>query len=385
MSDNVSQLYSQQPKKVIVRIATFALVVLFVVALVAAFLFADELNFDSVRRYVKYLSVTKAETEAQFSFDAHSGNRYAGVNDGLAVASVSGLILMDADGEVTESVDAEMRAVALMEENGTVLAYDVGGNHLRVIGEKTSYEAVTERGILDADLSSDGSFCYSVPEAGYKSVVYVINHDGTMRYRWLSSSRYMPLCTVSNGGKYLAAVSLGQQNGIFQSVMHVFKTDAEEPLASVTLGSELLCDLEFLADGTLYAIGQDSTIWMQMDGTLLGRYRYGDAELRDFDGNGDGFLTLSLNRNRTGDRYAVLTLAPDGSVLGEVALTEEALDISACGRYVAVLTSNSLRIYNDSMKLYAEKENAAGASDVIMRADGSAVLISGGEGMLFIP
>ena len=151
------------------------------------------------------------------------------------------------------------------------------------------------------------------------------------------------------------------------------------------LGSELLYDLEFLPDGTLYAIGQDSTIHMQMDGTLLGRFRYGDAQLRDFDGNGDGFITLSLNRNRTGERYAVATLAPDGSVLGEVGLSEEALDISACGKYVAVLTAGSLHIYNDTMTLYAEKENAAGASDVIMRADGSAILISGGEGSLFIP
>ncbi|MBQ1264380.1 MAG: hypothetical protein IIY04_03075 [Oscillospiraceae bacterium] len=385
MSDNVSQLYSQQPKKMVVRIATFVLIVLFVLAVVAAFLFADDLNFDAVRRYVKYLSVTEAENSARFSFDAHSGNRYAGVQDGLAVASVSGLVLMDADGDVSVSMDAEMKSVSLMEENGTVLAYDVGGQQLLVSGEKAEFALDAGRGILDADLSSDGCVCYSVPETGYKSVVYVLNRDGTMRYRWLSSSRYMPLCTVSTDGKYLATVSLGQQNGIFQSTMHVFKTDAEQPLASVTLGSELLYDLEFLPDGTLYAIGQDSTIHMQMDGTLLGRFRYGDAQLRDFDGSGDGFITLSLNRNRTGERYAVATLAPDGSVLGEVGLSEEALDISACGKYVAVLTAGSLHIYNDTMTLYAEKENAAGASDVIMRADGSAILISGGEGSLFIP
>lgn len=385
MSDNVSQLYSQQPKKKIVRIATFVLIVLFVLALVAAFLFADDFNFDALRRYVKYISVTESEDSAQFSFDAHSGNRYAGTGDGLAVASVSGLVVFDADGDVASSVDAEMKAVSLMEENGTVLTYDVGGQQLIVRGEKTEYVVETERGILDADLSNDGCVCYSAPETGYKSVVYVIGRDGTTRYRWLSSSRYMPLCTVSTDGEYLAAVSLGQQNGIFQSVMHVFKTDAEEPLASVTLGSELLFDLEFLPDGTLYAIGQDSTIWMQTDGTLLGRYRYDDAELRDFDGSGDGFLTLSLNRNRTGDRYAVVTLAPDGSVLGEVGLSEEALDISACGKYIAVLTAGSLHIYDETMHLYAEKENAAGASDVIMRADGSAILISGGEGTLYIP
>ncbi|MBQ5748897.1 MAG: hypothetical protein IIV87_01945, partial [Oscillospiraceae bacterium] len=132
MSDNVSQLYSQQPKKMVVRIATFVLIVLFVLAVVAAFLFADDLNFDAVRRYVKYLSVTEAENSARFSFDAHSGNRYAGVQDGLAVASVSGLVLMDADGDVSVSMDAEMKSVSLMEENGTVLAYDVGGQQLLV-------------------------------------------------------------------------------------------------------------------------------------------------------------------------------------------------------------------------------------------------------------
>ena len=59
--------------------------------------------------------------------------------------------------------------------------------------------------------------------------------------------------------------------------------------------------------------------------------------------------------------------------------------MSAAGAYVAVLTAQKLTIYDRTLKQYAEQENTIAATDVVMRDDGSVILLGGGQGTLFVP
>ena len=42
-------------------------------------------------------------------------------------------------------------------------------------------------------------------------------------------------------------------------------------------------------------------------------------------------------------------------------------------------------IYNSAMELYYEQTNTSSATNVVMRADGSAVLLGSQHGWLFVP
>ena len=103
MSDNVSQMHTPQGKKLLRRIVLFALILLLVLGGCALYIFRDSINTDAMRRYFKYLNVTETDSAGHFSFDAHSGNRYAGLGDGLALASVSGVTVLDANGATGQS------------------------------------------------------------------------------------------------------------------------------------------------------------------------------------------------------------------------------------------------------------------------------------------
>ena len=83
-------------------------------------------------------------------------------------------------------------------------------------------------GIFDANMASDGSVCYATSESGYKTVLYVYDANQNRIYRWLSARQYLPLCAVSPGAKLLAAVSPGQQDGIYVSNLHIFDTSSDE-------------------------------------------------------------------------------------------------------------------------------------------------------------
>ena len=50
-----------------------------------------------------------------------------------------------------------------------------------------------------------------------------------------------------------------------------------------------------------------------------------------------------------------------------------------------LLTAEKLSIYTDRMELYAETTQTSGATQVLLRSDGSAILAASGNAALYIP
>lgn len=389
MSDNVTELGLEQvPQKrgLVKKLLLLIVVVLLVCALVALFLFSDGLNLDSLRRWVKYMNVDEG-TYGVYSFDSHSSNRYATFADGLAVASVSGLDAYDKNGGELFVIQQQMDLPQLQVVGSMAMVYDVGGKKLIALHERSGEVLRLEenRAILDADLSSGGYICMSSSASGYKSVLSVYNDDQDLIYRWLSSTTYIPNCAISPDGKTMVAVGLGQSDGAFESSLYFFKTDAEEIQTTLSLGSDLIYDVLFVDTGTICIVGESGVQYVNTKGEHLGTYSYEDQYLKDFDAGGDGFLTLSVNMYRAGNRYSLITVDEKGQEIASLYIGQEILDLSVCGRYIAVLTTEGLSVYTQNLTIYAETIETGNATAVVMREDGSVLLLGNGQGHLYIP
>ncbi len=88
---------------------------------------------------------------------------------------------------------------------------------------------------------------------------------------------------------------------------------------------------------------------------------------------------------KAGNRYSLITVDEKGNELASVYLGQEVLSLSACGKYVAVLTPEGLTIYTPSLAVYHQTDNTGNATSVVMREDGTALLLGGGQGRLYIP
>ena len=368
------------------RIVVFAVVVVAVCSAVGLILFQDSVNFDALRRWVKYFNIRDEGEQDIYAFDSHNSNRYGAAGSGLAVASVGGLTYYQDNGVERFSIQQQLELPQLLTAGKMMLAYDVGGTALLAAdlgGERLNLTA--DQAILDADLSSGGSLCYSSGSSGYKSVLTVYNGKQELIYRWLSSTTYMPQCAISEKGNFLAAVGLGASGGAFESTLHLFRTDAEGVQWTASLGNELIYDLFFLDSGAICALGETSAQIYKTDGTPVARYTYPEPYLKEYDLGGDGFLALAVNMYRAGNRNSLVTVSETGEEIASVYLGREILDLSACGGYVAVLTPDQLTIYNKSLEVYAETSDIGTATAVLMRSDGSALLLGGGAGWLYLP
>ena len=66
-------------------------------------------------------------------------------------------------------------------------------------------------------------------------------------------------------------------------------------------------------------------------------------------------------------------------------LGQDILDLSVCEKYIAVLTQEGLTVYNRSLEVYAQTNEIGAATSVLMREDGSVLLLGAGLGKLYIP
>lgn len=106
--------------------------------------------------------------------------------------------------------------------------------------------------------------------------------------------------------------------------------------------------------------------------------------MQGFSLQGSGYALMFYSKYQGGSTGELVTVDETG-VIGTVGLNDEVLSISASGDYVAVLTAAELSIYKSDLTLYASAENTWGARRVLLRNDGSAVVISSESASLYVP
>lgn len=389
MSDKVTPLHPERERRRKLRRRILSLVglVIFVLLIVAVILFHQQLNLDRIRRFITYLNVDTDGDYGNYTYESHNSSAYRAFDGGLAIASVTGLKLYGPDGVELASAPCSMTTPAMDTGDHIAVAWDAGGTAL--CGASTDdgqvLDLITEQSLLDVDISKEDQIAYAVAADGYRTVLTVLDDNQKEIFKWYSSSSYLPLCAVSDGGAQLAAVALGQSEGSFESRLLLLDTSVEDQEGTTaSLGNQLIFDLDYLGSH-LCAVGENSLLMVSGSGEVLGEYDYGGSYLMDYSLGGSGYAVLSLNEYRAGSRYSVVTVDDNGQELASAYLGEEILSVSAAGNYVAVLTAGKLLIYTSDLQLYSETEETAGASCAAMRADGSVLLIGSDSAQLYLP
>lgn len=374
----------RHPVRSVVSFALMLAAVLLVVLLAA---YRDGTGFDILRRYLHYGKVEQVGGETVYHYEAASRNRCAVLGETLVVLSDASLRVLDSGGEEVWSTPVNMTAPALASGGGRAVAYDVGGTALYVVdraGLVLELTADEEEPYISATLNRNGLLAVTAEKKGYKGSVKVYDRSPEPFFEFKSSQRF-----VLDGyvlGNTLAAVTLGQENGIFVSNILLYDTgvSGEEPKADYSVTGGLVAAIGE-QDGRLAAVSDSVLTFAGADGEIQGSYSYGGSYLRDYDLGGTGFAVLLLNRYRSGSVGQLVSVDRNGELLGSLDIREEVLSISASGRYLAVLYDDRLAVYNQNLETYASLRGTGDAREVLMRPDGSVLLLSAGSASLFLP
>jgi len=365
-------------------------VVLGVLAIVVTAVLWDATAFDGLRRSIIYASAQKDETGCAklYTYAAEKDACYASLEGSLVQATARRILLIGEDNAVRYHADVKFHKSAVASNGKIAAVYDIGGTEIHVLDDRGLVRQPTAEGeILSCTVNEKGAMAVTVNKSGYKAAVTVYNESGEKVFAFHSSDRFLMTAALSRDGRRMTAVALGQSEGVFTSSLVVYSLDSTEPLLDVPMTGKAVYDVDMVGRRWC-AVSEEGLYFLGIDGKKSDETRFYDFEgtyLRRCSLGGDGFAAALLGRYQYGTQTHLVTVDEEGVQLAILEAEKEVLSLSAAGKYVAVLYSDELVIYDRNLEVCARLEDLSSARLVLMRADGSAVLVGADSASLYLP
>ena len=374
----------------ITRLLLFLLALVILLAAVTAVVFRDQLNVDNIKRWFHYRSLVLNDSgqAESFVYDGDLTDTFATLDGDLLVCSRNAISLYSGSGTryVSRSVNMENPVV---DTNGSfAVVYDAGGDELYVLGQRQLvWSAEDLESILSAHLNKNGQLTVVTQSGGYRGRVIVYDTAYQPMVSVNLSSAFVMDAALSDDGKTLSILTVGQDDGTFSSSLALYTLNTAAagnfvPDLTCTLGSNVVIATRHTAN-YVWSVGDQRLDITDHKGNNLS-IDWSDRYLKRYTLGGSDFAAALLGLYRAGSQAELWTVDGDGH-RHVLEYNEQVLSLSAAGRYVAVLTGDRLDIYTSDLTLYDSLEGTQGARTVLLMDDGSAILISADTASFYVP
>lgn len=363
------------------------LIVLVVLGAVAAAVLWDANSFDGLRRSIIYARAEKDETGCAklYYYENDATSRFAAIDGSLVTVAANQVRLLDERSQVLYQNSVRFLHPDLVSGGGVAVAYDIGGTALYALDSKgLRWQQETEGELLAVTVNPHGYVTAVYNKSGAKAAVTVWDSNGAAVFTFQSAQRFVMTAALGQDDRTLAAVTMGQEDGKFQSFLVLYHTDSDKMVATTPVDGGVAYALETL-QREFCAVTEQGLYLLDSGGELKASYSYGGQFLRRCVVGDGGWAALLLSRYKSGGYASLIIVDGDGNELGGCDIDGEVLDISTAGRYVAVLFSDRLTIYDKYLTEVATLPDVSEVRAVLMRADGSAVLAGASGASLYLP
>lgn len=363
------------------------LIVLVVLGAVAAAVLWDANSFDGLRRSIIYARAEKDETGCAklYYYENDATSRFAAIDGSLVTVAANQVRLLDERSQVLYQNSVRFLHPDLVSGGGVAVAYDIGGTALYALDSKSlRWQQETEGELIAVTVNPHGYVTAVYNKSGAKAAVTVWDSNGAAVFTFQSAQRFVMTAALGQDDRTLAAVTMGQEDGKFQSFLVLYHTDSDKMVATTPVDGGVAYALETL-QREFCAVTEQGLYLLDSVGELKASYSYGGQFLRRCVVGDGGWAALLLSRYKSGGYASLITVDGDGNELGGCDIDGEVLDISTAGRYVAVLFSDRLTIYDKYLTEVATLPDVSEVRAVLMRADGSAVLAGASGASLYLP
>ena len=357
-----------------------------VVAAVAVVLLWDQSSFDGLRRSFIYARAEKDDSGCAllYRYDTETSGTFTVLEGSLVSVSQSRLCLQNENGDSIVDENLRFTHPAVADNGRRAVVYDVGGKELYVLSDKgVLWQKECDGEILSVTVNQKDQVVVTCNMVGYKAGVCVYDEAGDPLFEFDSSQRFCIAAAASDDGRYLGIVTMGREDSGFSCYLVIYRMNGHEPIATTELSGAFVYDLCWL-DGEFCAVAENGLYFVSPNGTMTASHDFAGDYLHRVS-LGNGYIAVLVSHYRSGSQCALTIVDKNGETVSRCELEGEVLSLSAAGRYIAVLYGDSLTIYNKVLEQEALLPDISEARQVVMRADGSAVLMGAESARLYLP
>jgi len=365
-----------------------------VFALAAAAVFWIVTNREEIGRHgiggllsdLSFYADTGASGAEEIYYDVGVKQSFAPFNGGVAVASAGALSIYSGSGEQRLYTGFAMEDPVLRSAGEVNLVFDRGGNsyylaknYTLMLSESSEYD------IINAKINQEGWFLLVTERPGYKATVSVYDGGYKKVYEWYSADQYVVCADLSPDSAGMVSGCVASDGGQVESRIFFFSLSDEKPLAQAEIPGSLLLDVYYTAQDGVCAVTTDGLYFYNGEGALTGSFPFTGNYLKAYAGGKPGLTAVLLGNYKAGGGGSLTVLDERGQVKSGAELGEEIISLSAEGGRIAALFADNLKIYSSDLSVVAQCQATSPYHSVILRGDGSALLIGEESVKVFIP
>lgn len=288
---------------------------------------------------------------------------------GTAILTDSVYTVLNLNGQEVTS-QAHYMATPVMDTVGRYsLLFDRGN---------TSYQLKTISGNICSGRTDDSIICGTLSRSGSFALVtncdtaysriYVFSKAGKALQIFKSNTYHISDIAISPSGNLLAMCGVTTENGILKSVVIIRRVGANATLREYSFDKTLVFAVEFAGDGSVIAVGDDTSARLAVHEDKKAVTRYADHTLLSYDISPNGSLALVLSQHSDGRNAGIRVMKPSGEAT-------EVLSTTLNSPYVE-LTNNRINLISQS-HFYSYTLGGKPVKEAEIPGDSQSVVTSG--------
>lgn len=364
-------------KRLLHRLGSFCRVCFILLLTAFMLIHYSLLSLDSVQRIASYIRIGTTSS----SGDMHTitfpdiADTALPSGNGLVIAG-KGDLSVCMPGSITQlklalsysdmAVDASSQYILVYNKNGTELTLANSAAELGTLKLNSP--------ILSVCMGESNQFAVITDESGYRTAVTVYNDKRKQMYKWSSSEYYIMSASLSDDGKRMAVVCFTQDGADIISRLLFFNLDSNQIQKTVELGDSIPLHVDFLSDNTVAALCHNSLSIINRKGKILGQKTFTSSDFLTYD-TAKNQVVLGLKSYTKSARSDLYILKSNGKISKPLALQDDLRNVSLNNNRLAVMTSDTITIYDNNQNEIYHYDDAISAKDIILKDDGSFYLV----------
>lgn len=377
--------YLQNKFTVKQRALLLVMSVILAIALLASVTIKDKTGMTLFSRLFLY---DNKNTNLSFPHETKGKTHFTNLDYNLLTTSDRTVQVFTPQGESLLNIPITFTNPAISSNGKKAVIYDSGGQDLSVISAEEilfSLMMPSEEHILSSTINQNDWIAITSKKGGYKGVVTVYNESYRPVVSIQLSSSYLTNAIVAPDCKGIFVLTEGQADGMFESKLLYYSFDqSSTPKKEISLGDNLVLSMHATSN-RCWVLTENKLFIFLSSGEIISQYDFSEKYIKFADLSGNDFATLLLSHSPTGNGGTLLTVDAEGFVLGSTEIDEAVSSVSSAGRYISLLTANSVQLFSKDMKQIHQLNYMQGVQDIVTFPNANIMLITDELASLLIP
>ena len=366
------------------RVTVAVVIVLALFFIVFLFANSDRLSIHNITNFIQY-GIFNKDSDERFPLNIQGESITAGnfqrVGQDLCYTSDTKLQMLNNYGKLMLTSQHSFSTPVMVTCDKYMLLYNLGGTGFQIhSGDRSIYSGNAEHNIIAGDIIDNGTYAFVTQYDGYLSKLYVYDSENKKIFSYSFADYYITALSLCPNGRRAALAGLSALNGDEISSIYVLDFTKDKPEYFDEFEENIIYEMQYLNDNCVSAVGNSAV--------RVVNTRSGSSEVTEYEGrtltaytvNRDtDTLTISLSRSGDGRNCDICSFKANGTKTDEFSTEHRVIDISTYKGRVALLTTDSVYLYNKDGGLISETDAGISPKAVVMYTSSDAYILDTSE------